>query len=175
MNFHEFKFISMNFKRKSKAFTLIEVLVSVGIFLLTILAISQIFITVIRSEKLAYALLNSENNIRNNLELMARAMRMGTAFKDNSTDSSQICFTNSNKESQCFIFEENTIKQKLGSDEPQSLMDPNIKVNSGNFYIIDKPNTQKTVIIQFKAEVEVRGQIYPFHIETAVTPRTLNI
>jgi len=36
-------------------------LISVGIFIMTIMALSQIFISVIRSEQVAYALLNEEN------------------------------------------------------------------------------------------------------------------
>jgi len=77
--------------RYKRGFTLIEVLVSVGVFLLTILAISQIFITVIRSERIAYALLNSENNIRNNVELMAKTIRMGKNFIL-SPDKEELCF-----------------------------------------------------------------------------------
>ncbi|MGC8651288.1 MAG: PilW family protein [Minisyncoccia bacterium] len=162
----------MNFKKKPKAFTLVEVLVSVGVFLMTIIAISQVFITVIRSERLAYALLNSENNIRNNVELMARAIRMGTNFSQ--TDNSYLCFTNSTKEPQCFNFRNNNILETLGrTDFP--LLDPSIQIASANFYLINNSNSQWTVVIQLQAQVEVYGQIYPFHIETAVTPRTLNI
>jgi len=158
--------------RYKRGFTLVEVLVSVGVFLMTIMAISQIFISVIRSENLAYALLNSENNIRNNLELIARAIRMGTNFSQ--TDNTNICFTNSDKDNQCFTFKNNNIYETLkGTDFP--LLDPSITVNSGNFYLINNPNSQWTVIIQLQAEVYVRGRSYPFHLETAVTPRTLNI
>ncbi len=159
--------------RCKRGFTLVEVLVSVGMFLITIIAISQIFITVIRSERLAYALLNSENNIRNNLELMARAIRMGTNFQDNTSDPTQLCFTNSDKGDQCFTFKNNNILETLkGSEFP--LLDPSINVTSANFYLINNSNSQWTVIIQLQAEVEVHGHLYPFHIETAVTPRTLN-
>lgn len=176
----------MNFKNKSKVFThqnfskknlggftLIEVLVSVVIFLMTIMAISQIFISVIRSERVAYALLNSENNIRNNLELMARAIRMGTEFQDNTSNFSQFCFTNSKGDPQCFIFESKTLNQELNGIT-QSLLDPSITIVSGHFYQIGgTTDSQKTIIIQLEAQVEVRNQIYPFHVETAVTPRTL--
>lgn len=168
-------FTHQNFSKKNAAgFTLIEVLVSVVIFLMTIMAVSQIFISVIRSERAAYALLNSENNIRNNLELMARGIRMGTEFQDNTSNLSQLCFTNSKGNPQCFIFESETLNQELNGIT-QSLLDPLITIVSGHFYQIGgTTDSQKTIIIQLEAQVEVRNQIiYPFHVETVVTPRTL--
>ena len=76
---------------KRKGFTLVEVLVSVGIFVMIVMAISQIYIAVLHSEQVAYALLNSENNIRDNLEFMARAIRMGKEFQV-SSDKKEISF-----------------------------------------------------------------------------------
>ena len=79
MDFLRLKIKNLRFK-KSKGFTLIEVLVSVFIFAMMIVVISQIYIAVLRTERVAYALLNSENNIRNNLEVIARSIRVGKNF-----------------------------------------------------------------------------------------------
>lgn len=155
---------------------MIEVLVSVGIFLLTIMAISQIFITVVRSERVAYALLNTENNVRNNLELMAKTIRMGKNF-NLSSDSKELCF-NYYLEKQwqflCYKFNPDlkTLEKSLNNGDYYSLLDSQIQIASGYFYQIGNgSDSQLSFIIQLKAQVQVRGIEYPFHVETAVTSR----
>jgi len=162
--------------RYKRGFTLVEVLVSVGIFLLTIMAISQIFITVIRSERVAYALLNSENNIRNNLELMARTIRMGKNFNP-SPDDKELCFDyylENQWQNLCYKFNPGSedLEKSLNNGDYYSLLDPQIQVVSGNFYKIGgTPTSQWLFIIQLEVQVKVRGIEYPFHVETAVASR----
>jgi prepilin-type N-terminal cleavage/methylation domain-containing protein len=164
--------------RYKRGFTLIEVLVSVGLFLMTILAISQIFITVIRSEKVAYALLNSENNIRNNLEMMAKTIRMGKNF-NLSSDNQELCFDyylDNRWQSLCYKFDDSsqTVLRSLDGSDYAPLLDPQIKLISGQFYQIgDGSNSQLSFLIQLETQVKVRRVNYPFHIETAVTSRYL--
>jgi len=181
----------MNFNKKQKAFTLVEVLVSVGIFLMTIIAISQIFITVIRSERVAYALLNSENNIRNNVELMAKTIRMGKNFDP---DDQELCFDYYYADSgwtclcyNLYYFDPETDTYNIGissygdlsqnnckriNANYKSLLDRPIKVVSGHFYQLGEGSTsQLSFIIQLEAQITVRGIEYPFHVETAVTSR----
>jgi type II secretory pathway pseudopilin PulG len=166
----------MNFNKKQKAFTLVEVLVSVGLFLLTILAISQIFITVIRSERVAYALLNSENNIRNNVELMAKTIRMGKNFIL-SSDKEELCFDyflENQWQKLCYRFDVSSqvLSRSLNGEDYESLLDPQIEVVSGHFYQIgDGLTSQLSFLIQLETQVKVRGIEYPFHVETAVTSR----
>ncbi len=159
--------------RYKKGFTLIEVLVSVGIFLLTIMAISQIFITIIRSERVAYALLNSENNIRNNLELMAKTIRMGKNFSL-SPDSKELCFDyylENQWQPLCYKFNRN-LEKSLNNGDYYSLLDPQIQIVSGHFYQLGNgSDSQLSFIIQLEAQVEVRDIEYPFHVETAVASR----
>jgi prepilin-type N-terminal cleavage/methylation domain-containing protein len=167
----------INKRNNNKGFTLIEVLVATSIFVLTMMVLSQIFISVIQSEKLAYALLDTENIIRNNLEYMARAIRMGTKFS--SPDNSQICFQNSRGQNQCFQFQGESLVEILNGTNP--LIDASkssVKIKKGTFYLYysdPTSNRQPIIRIQIWAQTEVRGQNYDFKVETAVTPRTLNI
>ena len=166
--------------RYKRGFTLIEVLVSVGLFLMTILAISQIFITVIRSEKVAYALLNSENNIRNNLEMMAKTIRMGKNFNLSPYDGKELCFDyylDNQWQRLCYKFDvssQKTVLRSLNGGGYASLLDPQIELISGRFYQIgDGHNSQLSFLIQLETRVLVRGIEYPFHVETAVASRYL--
>ena len=164
--------------RYKRGFTLIEVLVSVGLFLLTILAISQIFITVIRSERVAYALLNSENNIRNNVELMAKTIRMGKNFIL-SPDKEELCFDyflENQWQKLCYRFDVSSqvLSRSLNGGDYEPLLDPQVKITSGHFYQIgDGSTSQLSFLIQLEAQITVRGIEYPFHVETAVTSRYL--
>ena len=172
----------INKRNNNKGFTLIEVLVATSIFVLTMMVLSQIFISVIQSEKLAYALLDTENIIRNNLEYMARAIRMGTKFSS-SPDNSQICFTNSRGQEQCFQFQgdfqgESLVEILNGTNPLIDASKSSVKIKKGTFYIYysdPTSNRQPIIRIQIWAQTEVRGQNYDFKVETAVTPRTLNI
>ena len=170
-------------KKNLSGFTLIEVLVEVGVFLMTIIAISQIFVAVIRSEKVAYALLNSENNIRNSLESMARIIRMGTKFT--LTDNSQLEFDyNCTAEDECdhtkYFYEDSTIKQTLRKNSENfdslPLIDPSITIENLTFEQIGgSTDEQPTIAIRLKAKVTVRGVDYYFNVQTAVTPRILQV
>jgi len=183
---------NIGFKKKKKnflsGFTLIEVLVAVGIFLMTIIALSQIFVTVIRSERVAYALLNNENNIRNALESMARTIRMGTNF--DLPDNSQLgfdynvnndCLTSKNCDHIIYYFRNNSLEEYLSekgssvfSSPSLSMIDPQIIIEQGSFEQIGNPaNEQPTIIIRLKAKVTVRGVDYYFNVQTAVTPRII--
>jgi len=180
---------NISFRKKKKnflsGFTLVEVLVAVGIFLMTIIALSQIFVTVIRSERVAYALLNNEDNIRNALESMARTIRMGTKF---TLTGSQLefdynvaneCIINNNCDHIIYHFDKGFLKETLSeggkavfSDLP--MIDPAITIEEGSFEQIGDPaNEQPTIIIRLKAKVTVRGVDYYFNVQTAVTPRII--
>jgi len=169
----------MNFKQKQKAFTLVEVLVSTGIFLMTIMAISQIFITVIRSERVAYALLNSGNNVRNNLELMAKTIRMGKNFQSLPSDKKELCFDyylDNQWQRLCYKFDVSSrvLLRSLNGGDYEPLLDPQVEITSGHFYQIgDGSTSQLSFIIQLETQIIVRGIVYPFHVETAVTSRYL--
>lgn len=175
----------MNYKRykiqitkyRHNAFTLIEVLVSVGIFLMTIMAISQIFVTVISSEKVAYALLNTENNVRNNLELMAKTIRMGKNFQL-FPDNQELCFDyylENQWKKICYEFNDSKLLRSIDNGNYLPLFDPKIKVNFGKFYQIgDGSTSQLSFIIALKAEITIKNATYPFYIETAVTSRYIN-
>ncbi|MDD3491818.1 MAG: prepilin-type N-terminal cleavage/methylation domain-containing protein [Candidatus Pacebacteria bacterium] len=173
--------INLNFlNNKRKGFTLVEVLVSVGIFVMIVMAISQIYIAVLHSEQVAYALLNSENNIRDNLEFMARAIRMGKEFQV-SSDKKEISFeyfSGKQWETVRFYFNEsnnNLYKQDLDNNLP--LFDSSVtKVQDIRFSIKNnEAESQIIIIIVLEAMTTVKKTDYMFHVETAVTPRVLPI
>ena len=180
MNCNKFQQISTNFKKKQKAFTLVEVLVSVSLFAMAIIALSQVYISVIRSERVAYALLNSENNIRNSLEIMARSIRLGKDF-ERTGNGRKICFEyflEEHWQKTCYRFNESQdTLEKLSEDGPfVSILDPELKVNHLQFYIKGgDSDSQASIIIVMEVSTQVRKQEYLFNLQTSITPRYLGV
>lgn len=172
------KYSIPNTQYRPKAFTLVEVLVTVTLFVMATIALSQVYISVIRSERMAYALLNSENNIRNSLEIMARSIRLGKDFECTG-NGRQICFQYFLEERWqkiCYRFNEtHGTLEKLSEDGPfMSILDPQLTVNYLQFYIKgDNSNSQPSVIIVMEVSTSVKQQEYLFNVQTAVTPRSL--
>ena len=170
----------MKFTKKQKGFTLVEVLVSVSLFIMAIITLSQVYISVIRSEIIAYALLNSENNIRNSLESIARSIRLGKDFEPTG-NGRQICFQyflEGYWQKTCYRFNEpHGTLEKLSGDGPfASILDPQLKVNYLQFYIKGgDSNSQASIIVVMEVSTSVKQQEYLFNVQTAVTPRSLGV
>jgi len=166
----------MKFKKKQRGFTLVEVLVSVSLFIMAIIALSQVYISVIRSERIAYALLNSENNIRNGLEIMARSIRIGKEFEILS-DNKELCFDyyiEEDWEKYCYRFNNDTLERSHGSGPYMSMLDPSLEVKYGRFYNKGgSSNSQSVIIIVLEVSTSIKQQEYLFNLQTAVTPRSL--
>jgi len=167
--------------KKFKGFTLIEILVATGIFVSVMVVLSQVYLAVIRSERVAYGLLSAENNLRNNLEIIARSLRMGKNFKLED-DGNGICFDyflDNQWKRVCYRYNGTNIEQQIGKDNSyEPLFDPNLKIIKANFYIqrIQRDSPQKpsqiTIVIPLEVETPpIKNQVYTFHLQTAVTPR----
>ena len=180
MNFNKFRQILMNLKKRRKAFTLIEVLVSVGLFAMAMIALSQVYISVIHSERVAYALLNSENSIRNSLESMARSFRLGKNFECTGYGR-KICFEyflEGRWQKICYRLDETYgTLEKQSEDGPfVSILDPELKVNHLQFYVKGgDPDSQALIIIVMEVSTQVKKQEYLFNLQTVVTPRYLGV
>ena len=180
MNFNRIKQISTNFKKRQKAFTLVEVLVSVSLFAMAIIVLSQVYIAVIRSERVAYALLNNENSIRNSLEVMARSIRLGKDFEILSeSESEKLCFDYYSEEAwknSCYRFNlyDGTLEKSFEGGSFVSMLGTELKVEHGKFYTKGgNADSQLVVIIVLEVSTKVKQQKYLFNLQTAVTPRSL--
>ena len=168
-----------NIKYK-KGFTLVEVLVSVSLFIMAMIAISQVYVSVIRSERIAYALLNSENNIRNSLESMARSIRLGDNF-ELTGDRRKICFDyflNGKWQNICYRFNDgrHVLEKQSGGGPYVSILDQQLTVNDLQFYIKGRDSdSQVSIIIVMEISIPVKKQEYFFNLQTAVTPRYLGV
>ncbi len=164
-------------KNKKNAFTLVEILIATGVFVLVIITLSQVYISIIRSERVANALLNAENSLRNSLEVIARSVRMGKnfTFENNNT---KLCFDyylDNRWTKICYLYLNNTIAQSTEGRAYENLIDPNeIQITRAGFYYkgdLEQKESQISVIIPLEAKVTVKNQDYYFRLQTSITPR----
>ena len=67
-------------RKNERGFTLIELMVAVGVFAVAITASSGLFITSLRGQQRTYVVQNLADNARYAMEAMAKEMRMGSGF-----------------------------------------------------------------------------------------------
>jgi type II secretory pathway component PulJ len=73
--------IKERLNKKRNAFTLIEALMAVTMFMAITTILVNIYVATIRSERIAYTILRDSDVTQNVLESIARAIRMGSDFE----------------------------------------------------------------------------------------------
>lgn len=177
-NFFKKKLIfKHNLILRKRGFTLVEMLVAVTVFIITVLALLQIHFHVIRAERISYLLLHREKNIHYALETMARAMRMGGNFSIPTAN--QINFTTflgGEPRSMMYQFNQGTIEQSIDNDSWMPIIDPEkVQITSLRFFI-NRPsvNIQPRITIAMQGFSEIYGIKHYVRIQTSVTPRILH-
>ncbi len=178
-------FTHQNFPKENLGgFTLIEVLVAMTLFVATLVLLSQIYVSAMRSERVAYALLQNEESVRYALDTMSKTIRMGKGTSFNiSDDKKSLDFdyyyvdptgNNTGWQHITYTFENNTITRDFLGAANLSLLPESVKITSGTFGLTPlKSDQQAEVTISFTAISKVGDREYPFQIRTAVTPRLL--
>jgi len=165
-------------KEKRKGFTLVEILIATGIFVMVMITLSQVYISIIKTERIAYALLNAENNIRNNLEIIGRSVRMGKNF-ELTNDNSKLCFDyylDNKWQRWCYQYDKDSKKLfQIIESEKLEMLDPSLSLEDFHFYPIKSTNSQVSFIITLKVTTKVKNQEFSFHLQTAITPRFFEI
>jgi len=161
--------------KKYAGLTLIEMLVAVSVFVLTLTGLIQIYISSLRSERLAYDLLNAENSVRYAIELISRDVRMGQGFKLESSNSLRFTtyYEGESGQDVTYKLEDNQLKRNNISITPNSIT---LTPLGGSPFIVnrDSHTNQFFVTIRLQATIKERNKSYTFPVETSVTPRYFN-
>ncbi len=165
-------------------FTLVELLVSMMLFVVIVSIVSMIFVTSIRAQKNITALIVANDNTFLALEQMAREMRVGTAF--NLSSPSEIDFTNAQGESVGYCYVDAAIKRAVtnltlpcsGSNWKKVTAD---NVNIASLKIIasgmgqnDGAPTRITLVLSVGAKGSPNIEGIFTHIQTTITVRNLD-
>ncbi len=164
------KQVAGNMKHK-RGFTLVELLVAMGIFVIVITIVSSIFIRNLRTQQSIVALIAANDSASLALEQMAREMRTGKSFYGGNPQAvplSEISFINAHNESVNYKLEGQAIKRQVDTGDFYPITAESVKVENLKF-IVDgntfSPPDHKPTKITIILSVRPKGG----NIEAAVT------
>jgi len=165
-----------------KGFTLVELLVSMTIFLIVMVSVIELFISGIKTQKKTLALQTLSDNTSYAVEYMSRKIRMAkkdlTSGCNFESVADGIRFLNYEKEDQWFILDNGQIKEKQGSDSGfTALTSDNFQVNKLSFGLsgecqADNLQPRVTIVMEIRTK-EVEPQI--LNIQTTISQRDLDV
>ncbi|MDP3784960.1 MAG: type II secretion system protein [bacterium] len=173
-----------NFKR---GFTLLEMIVSLGVFSIAILiSLSSIF-SISDAQKKAVALQNALDNLRFAIEAASKEIRTGSSFHCGSDISltPQDCgggaaftFLNADGETVSYYQDQSQLLKKVGAALPQSITAVTVKIERLVFYVSGAPSgdgrqPRVTIVIEGKVSPTSRTET-TLQLETTVSQRKLD-
>ena len=138
---------------KIQGFTLAELIVAVGIFLVVIITVSGIFVRSLQSQQITAALISINDNISLALEQMSREIRTGTSFCPVSSPCgpSEIVFTNVFSQvihyRLGFSGQSGMLIREIEGSGGEPITSSDVKIESLRFVIRDSPDEQPRVTV----------------------------
>jgi len=170
-----------------KGFTLIELIVSMTIFLIVMVSVIELFGSGIKAQKKSLALQTLSDSASYTIEYMSRTIRMakkdltGTYISTGcnfETIANGIRFLNYEREDQLFILDNGQVKEKKDDDsEFTALTSDNFQVNKLSFNISGECQTDDlqpkvTIIMEIQTK-EIEPQT--LNIQTTISQRDLDV
>ena len=166
-----------------RGYTLIELIVSVGLFSLVMLMASGAYLMMISSNRNAQGITTGIDNLSFALETMTRNIRTGTDYSCNLSGdclngASSFSFTNAKGIAVTYDLLGTMIQETTGG-ESSMLTDSSVNISSLMFYVFgtdptDEEQSRVTMVISGTVSVE-RGRTESFTIETGATMRGSDI
>lgn len=164
----------MKFLNKKSGFTLPEMLISVGLFSITIAVTSAIFLIGLRSQRHIIAAINANDNLSYAMEVMARDIRTGRLFF--SSIDEEISFLNYRNQAVIYRFNNQNIERSVSGQPFESITSEDIrildlafKIEGGSRY--DGEQIKVTIITQIASQFG--DQEITKNIQTTISPREL--
>ena len=172
---------------RDPGFTLLELIVAVGVFSMAILIAVSAFLSLQAAEKRTQAFINLQNNLRFALEIMAKEIRTGELYHcgDEGGTEPLDCLSGASALTFKNALGLTVIYKKLGSSIQKSsdggtifqpLTAKDITINDLTFYVVGSPagdNLQPRVIITLKASSPVGGDTKELSLQTTISQRKL--
>ncbi len=163
-----------NNKNLMKAFTMPEVLISVGLFTIIIAVTSAAFLTGLRSQRQTIAILNANDNLAYALEMMARDIRMGTDFFAPLDD--QLSFLGYRDEAIVYRLNNKTIERSVAGGEFEAVTGTSTRIEKLSFDLTgEKRYDSKQIMITIKLQIASKfsSQEIISNLQTTISPRNL--
>ncbi len=160
-----------------RGYTLIELIIAVGLFALIMLLASGAYLLMIGLNRQAQATATGINNLSFALEAMTRDIRTGTGYDCGGQSSCQVSSFSFNNESGTAVRYDlsGAALRKTIAAAPSFLTDPSVTISSLTFYVngaTKSDNQQPRVTIIVSGTVSSGpGKTQPFTVETGATMR----
>ena len=168
-----------------RGYTLVELVVAVGLFALIMTLVSGAYIVMIDLTRRAQSAATGIDNLSFALETMTRSIRTGTEYScagggDCPGGASSFSFTNTNGESVLYSLSPDQSIQRTITDGASSLLtDPSVQVSSLKFYVTgteagDQLQPHVTIVISGTV-ASGPGEEQSFTVETGATMRAIDL
>ena len=171
---------------RESGYTLIELMVAIGIFSIVVAMTSAMFVTSLRGQEKAYTSQNVSDSARYAMEMMSREIRMGTGFSSGAADSIQFTSTMPHRDGQTvkfwldagsglIMFDDN-----IGDDgtlpdptPPTAITSPSVRVTALSF-LLDSVDYERITIVMRIESVGTKEDVKTtMDLQTTVSPRRL--
>lgn len=163
-------------KNKQTGFTLIELIVAIGIFGLVVVMTVSIFVSALISQRRIISLRNIEDNVRFVLESMAREIRTGKNF---SGSVNSLSFTNAKGESIMYRLNNKTIEKSSDGGANYSIVTgPEVTVDYLNFYLLGQApgdGLEPRVTITVGVTSRIGNQASNIKVQNTISERSLQL
>lgn len=181
----------MRTSRTRGGYTLIELIVSVGLFSLIMLVITTAYLNLVHLDRTSRATTDVMTNLSFVVESMSREIRAGSGYKCNTNGTncaspgspgSSFRFTDSRSRTITYTLSNGQILEQINSATPVALTDPRITVAKLNFYVRGVGTTagdaylepQATFVLQGTIQAEPEKQV-EFTLQGSATQRLLEL
>jgi len=161
-------------ENKNKGFTLIELLVALTLFSIIIISMSSITLSVMKSQRKAFAIQGVEESSRYILESIIKEIRMSVINTNSGSNLSLLNVTNSDGETVMYRFSGGKLSRRVNTGAWQDLSPNNIDL-TGSFYIRKSSSPNRalvTILMKIKSKnskIEEQSEIY---IQNSINSRS---
>ncbi len=179
--------VASKFKNKNskRGFTLIEMIVSVGLFtIIMTISLGGLFM-VINANRQAKSIKLVVNNLNLAIEGISRELRVGTDYCDQangancdtgSSGATQIWFTTDVGQDAYFRLNGNAIERSIDGSPALRMTGSDVQVEDMRFFIRGTQggdSVQPSVMIKINGSINVEGELNQFSVQTMVSQRKL--
>jgi len=121
-----------------KGTTLVELLVSITLFLTVVSIIVPTLFTTIKMQRNVNGLVRMHNSLSYSMEYISKEIRTGKKFQPQSPDKSFLRFTNYRNEEVTYQFVNNTLTRQVVGQNSFALISSDVKLNNFQFLVNDR-------------------------------------
>lgn len=169
---------------RARGFTLIELIVAVGLFAMAMTLVSGAYLMMIGANRQVQGLASGINNLSFALETMARSIRTGVDYcapGGCSYGGSTFSFVNEHGQTVTYSLSGSSIQETIGSAQ-YTLTNPSVTISSLKFYPLGTNPVSKGDYEQARVTISIagtvaygKGKTETFTIETGATMRTSDL